>query len=512
MSDPERGGRNPVPDSQASITGAAFQRSRALLDTVTDWLGGGASAQATHAELEAQLQTRGRDVLRQLLQDHLDLRAAREVRLAGVSDADGVDHRYVESGHDRGLATVLGPVSVTRIAYRARGATNLYPADAALGLPEEKHSHGLRRLTAIEATRGSFDAAVEAVQRATGVLLGKRQAQELTVRAATDIEDFYTARAPQQGTDADVLVLSCDAKGIVMRPEALRQATAKAATSRKLSTRLSKGEQRHRKRMAEVGAVYDAAPVVRTPADIIATATSDQPPRPAQPGPTARGKWLTASVTAEAADVIAAVFDEATRRDPDHRRTWVALVDGNNHQIERINAQAADHDTRVHIIIDFIHVIEYLWKAAWCFWREGDKAAEKWVAGHAHAILAGRASTAAAAIRRKATYHNLAATQRKNADTAAAYLLNKRPYLDYRSALANGWPIATGVIEGACRHLVKDRMDITGARWGLDRAEAILKLRALTSNGDFDAYWTYHLAQEQQRTHHTRYLGGVIPS
>jgi hypothetical protein len=141
----------------------------------------------------------------------------------------------------------------------------------------------------------------------------------------------------------------------------------------------------------------------------------------------------------------------------------------------------------------------------------GDKAAEKWVTGHAYAILAGRASTVAAAIRRKATYNHLAATQRNNADTAAAYLLNKRPYLDYRS-LANGWPIATGVIEGACRHLVKDRMDITGARWGLDRAEAILKLRALTSNGDFDAYWTYHLAQEQQRTHHTRYLGAVIPS
>src|SRR6266545_1970497 len=149
----------------------------------------------------------------------------------------------------------------------------------------------------------------------------------------------------------------------------------------------------------------------------------------------------------------------------------------NHPQIERINTQAADHDARVHIIIDFIHVIEYLWKAAWCFWREGDKAAEGWVASHAHAILAGRASTVAAAIRRKATYNNLAATQRKHADTAAAYLLNKRPYLDYRSALANGWPIATGVIEGACRHLVKDRMDITGARWGLDRAEAILKLR-----------------------------------
>ncbi len=68
-----------------------------------------------------------------------------------------------------------------------------------------------------------------------------------------------------------------------------------------------------------------------------------------------------------------------------------------------------------------------------------------------------------------------------------------------------------GPIEGACRHLVKDRMDITGARWGLDGAEAILKLRAITTNGDFDEYWRYHLAQEQHRVHESRYAGNIIP-
>jgi len=118
----------------------------------------------------------------------------------------------------------------------------------------------------------------------------------------------------------------------------------------------------------------------------------------------------------------------------------------------------------------------------------------------------------AAAIRRKATYHRLGPGQRRHADTAAAYLLAKKPYLDYPTAMAKGWPIATGVIEGACRHLVKDRMDITGARWGLAGAEAILKLRALTANGDFDAYWRFHLDQERHRVHNTRYLGGVIPA
>ncbi len=68
-----------------------------------------------------------------------------------------------------------------------------------------------------------------------------------------------------------------------------------------------------------------------------------------------------------------------------------------------------------------------------------------------------------------------------------------------------GWPIATGVIEGACRHLVKDRLAITGARWSLTGAEAALLLRAVITNGDFNTYWAYHLQQEHQRTHASRY-------
>jgi len=158
-----------------------------------------------------------------------------------------------------------------------------------------------------------------------------------------------------------------------------------------------------------------------------------------------------------------------------------------------------------------IHVLEYLWRAAWCFFDEGDTAAEAWVRDKALAVLNGQASTVAASIRRKATCLRLTPTKRANADTCADYLLRKRPYLDYPTALANGWPIATGVIEGAWRHLVKDRMDLTGARWSVDGAEAILKLRALRSNHDFPAYWQFHLAQERQRVHETRYLNGALP-
>lgn len=488
----------------------AFATSQARFDTVVDWLAGSDAAGMTHGQLEERLHTDGLALLRQLLQDSLDLRAGREQRLRTVTDADGVGRGTAEYGRERGLATIFGDVVVSRIAYRGRGRTDLHPGDGRLNLPVEEHSHGLRRMAATEAARGSFDAAGGAILRTTGVRIGKRQVEALAERAATDIDAFYAASAPGPSPDTDALIMTYDGKGVVMRSDALRETTAKNATSRKLETRLSRGEKRYRKRMAEVGAVYDLTPAPRTVADILPA--NDAERAESRPAPAVHGKWLTASVTDEAAQVIAAGFDEATRRDPDHRRDWVALVDGNTHQINRIRAEARTRGAQVTIVVDFIHVIEYLWKAAWVFFTEGDRQVETWVREHARAILAGRASIVAAAIRRKATYHGLDPGQRKAADTCATYLLNKKPYLDYPTALAKGWPIATGVIEGACRHLVKDRMDITGARWGLDGAEAILKLRALTSNGDFDTYWPWHLAQEQQRTHNARYIAGVIPT
>jgi hypothetical protein len=262
--------------------------------------------------------------------------------------------------------------------------------------------------------------------------------------------------------------------------------------------------------MAEIVTVYELTPEPRTAADILPD--PENPPPSATPRPKAKNKWLAASVTDDARAVIAGMLNEADRRDPDHKRRWVALVDGNNHQIDRIKTEARKRKVKVPIVVDFIHVLEYLWSGCWCFFAEGDPAAERWVSDKARQVLDGRAGIVAAAIRRKATTLGLDANQRKNADRCADYLLAKRPYLDYPTALTTGSPIATGVIEGACRHLVKDRMDITGARWGLAGAEAILTLRALISNGDFDQYWTFHLAQEHRRVHASRYALGAIPT
>ena len=495
--------------SESSGVDAAFDRSRERFESVVGFLHGSQAAGLTHSELETRLSVDARELIRVLYQDHLDLRTGREVRLPALTDAAGICRGAVERAHRRPLQTVFGAVNVDRLAYRHRGEANLYPADAALNIPTELHSHGLRELAAVESARGSFDDARSALRRATGVEIGKRQVEQLAGRAAVDFAAYYERPTRTPADDGDVLVLSADGKGIVMRSDALRPATAKAAAKAtgKLKTRLSKGEKRNRKRMAEVGAVYDVTPVVRNPTDIIGS----DPHAGKPPAPTAKNKWLTASVVDDAATVISQIFGEAQRRDPDHQRTWIAMVDGAKHQIDRIETEAKARQVEVHIVCDFVHVLEYIWSSAWSFFAEGDPAAEEWVAEKALAVLRGQASTVAAAIRRKATCLGLDARARENADNCADYLLAKRDYLDYSRALEQGWPIATGVIEGACRHLVKDRLDLTGSRWGLEGAEAILKLRALRSNGDFDDYWTFHLNKERQRVHQTRYANGAIP-
>ena len=500
----------------------AFAQSRECFAELEEWLASEDAAGLQHGELEEQLDVRGRELLRRLFQDRLDLTAAREVRRHDVTGQDGVRRRRAEKGRTRPLVTKFGQVTVSRIAYRVPGRPNVHPLDAELNLPEEKHSHGLRKLAAIESARGSIEAAGAAVTRATGVVIGKRQLEELARRAAAHVEAFYLQRVISSAPADHALVLTFDGKGIVMLPGALRPATAKAAAAAagKLATRLSPGEKNGRKRMAELACVYDAVPVPRAPEDIISMPAQKRKNKKAQAmkpkpkgkprEPQARGKWLTASVTDDIPAVITAAFDEAERRDPQHERDWAVLIDGNNTQIDTVTAEAASRGITVTVVIDFIHVLEYLWKAAWSFFDKGEPAAEEWVAVQLRKILHGKSAQVAAGIRRRATTYGYSAAERAGADEAARYLDNKKDYLDYATALKKGWPIATGVIEGACRHIVKDRMDITGARWGLEGAEAILKLRAVIANGDFEDYWRFHLRREHERIHHAKYRDGLV--
>ena len=476
--------------------------------------------QMSESDLERELHRRGQELMRKLLQGHLDQRSPGEA--AGpVEGADGVE-RSERRVHQRHLETTFGTVQVERLGYARPGHDSLHPLDASLNLPPERYSLEVRRRVAAAAAARSFDEALFDLSCSTGAQVPKRQAEQLVARAAEDFDAFYEARRAAAGEpppEGSVVVLTFDGKGVVLHREDLREATRKAAERRRrhrgqLSPfkRLKPGEKKHAKRMATVAAVYTTAPFVRSPEQFLQSLMPRQPgvkPRTVRPRPVAKRVW--ASLEREPAEVVAEAMLEAERQDPEHVKRWVVLVDGAETQLDLVEAGAAAYGVDVTVVLDIIHVVEYVWKAAHVFHREGSPELEYWVWTRVQRILEGKAGKVAAAMRRAATVAGLSSDTRKPVDTCADYLLKYAPYLHYDRYLAAGWPIATGVIEGACRYLVRDRMELTGARWRLVGAEAVLKLRALRASGDFDAYWDFHEAREYQRNHAQRYTDGIAP-
>jgi hypothetical protein len=506
--------------AKLEATDEMFSSAREQMETMITRLQSSAMLSAEHGEVESYVQTQGRELERLLYQAHLDLRAARE-RPVPVRGKDGVEHTYRRPS-GRPLGTMLGRVLVARLAYQALGVEGLHPLDGSLNLPPELYSHGVSRFVAERSAMMPFDDVIEEFLTATGTAVGKRQVEEIAFRAAIDFETFYTQRRAANDVledTGDLLVLTFDGKGIVMVPEDLRPATKKAARKkvRKLATRLTTGEKRNRKRMAEVAAIYTVPRFVRTPIDILADlyGEADEEARRERRArrPKVRNKRVWASVERDPEVVINEAFREAEARDPEHQRTWVVLLDGNKDQLALAKAAAKKLGVEVTIVVDLMHVLEYLWRAAHAF-HDDDHAeqAEQWVQQRLMWLLQGRpAGKIATAMRQSARAASLDTPKLKTVYDTADYLQQYAPYMPYGDAIAAGLPIATGVIEGACRYLVKDRMDRGGARWTLDGAEAVLRLRALRSSGDFDAYWAFHLREELRRNHAERYADARLP-
>ena len=487
-------------------------------------LAGDLAGPATLEAMEELAVVRGRELICAVLQHGLDAQAGAEERVAVVTGADGVARIRAERDHGRTIVTTLGRVRVARIAYRAgiKGVPALFPRDAALNLPVRGYSWPLQRLVVMFTRSGAYEQARALIFAATGVRIGKKQLQQITAEAAADVPGFYPALAARAGQEPPgaaprpeavpaaegmvplVSAMSADGKGVAMRPESRRKGSrAPGKRVKTFQQRRGTGEKGH-KRMAETGAVFDVRLVPRTPEQVMAPS-----PAGGKDAPQALNRWYTVDIAADRASTISDVFDQAERRDPGHVRTWIALVDGDIHQIGLFQAQAAARGMKVIILVDFIHVLEYLWKAGWCFHAPRDPAIEDWVRAQALDILHGRVAQVIARIRQLAEDHPPQGTEHaKIIRKTLHYLDAKQPYLDYTAALANGWPIATGVIEGACRHLVHDRMGITGARWSTDGAQAILWLRAIHANGDHDTYWNHHIQQEHHRNHLSRYKNG----
>jgi len=489
----------------------AYDQARENFERIVGYLDSVEASSMTHSELERELEKKGRELMRTLLQEHLDNRGPGQCDQP-VKGADAVERSRVRL-QERKLETVFGTVSVERAGYGRQGAESLHPLDAELNLPDERYSLELRRRVAEQAAKSSFDETLESIGKNTGGHVPKRQIEELVMRGAVDFDAFYNTRhgstAEGQSTGS-VLVTSVDGKGVAMLTRDLREQTRKAAEARayKMGKRLSKGEKKNAKRMATVATVYTVAPFVRAPEDVIgeASCTLARTPRPR---PEQKRVW--ASLEKEPEQVIEEALAEARHRDPDYEKTWVGLVDGNKTQIRELRRMARKNNFDLTIIVDIIHVIEYLWDAGRAFHPASGPELENWVRHRLLEILRGKAGLVAGGMRRSATRRDLSSKARKPVDICARYLLNHSPYLRYDRYLSQGLPIATGVIEGACRHLVKDRMDVTGARWSLTGAEAVLRLRALRSSQDFDEYWVFHEACEYERTHQALYADDIVP-
>ena len=384
-------------------------------------------------EREEVIGEEGRELQRRLLEATFAIDAAREERPpAPAVSAAGIRHGTVEAGHERGVTSVFGPVRVSRMACRNRREPNLYPADARWILPRDPYSLGMRALAAYHLAGGGFGQAQDVIKARTGVTVGPAQLTGLAEDLAAWTDDFYEQRARDADDDlpdTDVIMMQGDGKGIAMRPEHRRNAGKET-------------ESTHPgiKKMAEIVAVADFTPAVREPEDIAA------PParRQAHPGPKARDKWVSASITESIEDMIAAAYDEACRRDPQRVRQRVFLVDGNKQQITAIEAQAAERGLKVPVFIDYIHVSGYIGKAAAALCPGDPVTAGQWADGQLLRVLHGRARAVAATLASVAAKTRASPRTRHldltDMDKAVTYLTNNHKHMKYDKALAAGGP------------------------------------------------------------------------
>jgi len=471
------------------LSGDAGGAVQALRD-LERFLAGAADTREPLGVVETGTETRGRELLRCLLQAHLDGRGTGDAGPAILVDTDDGPARFARGRtHTRNLVTVFGAVTVTRASYRAGGYLSVHPLDAELCLPARSFSYELSRRVARAVVRGPFAETMDVICEHTGVHLPMRSVEAILKDGAADFESFYTGRAAtaSRAGRGEIVVGAIDCKGIPMvKPSAASKA------------RRGKGDKIHKKKMATVAAVHTQAPLIRTPQDVIDSLFGTEP-RPGRPRQARNRKRVWASLTATKTAFISDVAAEMARRDPRRTHPWVILTDGEKALQRRVIATFGG----ATLILDLIHVLDKLWKAAHVFHPENSPEAEAFVRDRALRILNGQAGQVVKGLRQMSTKRSLTGNRAKTITDVTRYLYANRTRMHYNTYLANGWPIASGSVEGACKNLVRDRFERSGMRWSINTADALLKLRAVYLSDDLDDYWNHHIEQDQQRLHPT---------
>lgn len=498
-------------EAQPRPTHEVFFVACTTFNDLQTWLAADAQNTSSHAAIEQYVLVKTREIGRQLVQAHMDLRTEREKALPPpVNAPDGARPKI----RGRNLDTVLGTVRVHRVAWLAKGQTTRIPLDRALDLPTELYSYGVQRFVAEYADTMSFDHTGGALH-ALGFEVPKRQREQIVVRMARDFEAFYAER-PRPANDTvglkTLLLLSVDSVGVSVVPSSLREATREAAVQ-DLAQFVAGGSVRgdpmaaraghtHDHRMAVVMLVWDQEPKPRAAEDILEqfkpkgerTREEIKLPRP-------RNRRVSGTLEHSQAEAIKKMFDEGERRDPRHERRWVVLLDGSASQREQVLSEARARGVQVELVLDLIHVLHYLWDAGKALHGGTNQVADAWVTGYVKRLLTRPVAFVVSGLRQVASHAGTSVRSRAALRKCATYLENNSLGANYAHALAEGFPIASGNVEGACRHLIRDRMDLTGARWTVTTAEAVIKIRALQKSGDWDEYCRFHFHKEHQRTY-----------
>ncbi|MFH0884047.1 MAG: ISKra4 family transposase [bacterium] len=406
---------------------------------------------------------------------------------------EGKRLRRLENKRRRTYLSAFGPIAYERYVYATRETQRqeVIPLDAKLGMPKGDASYLLENWLGADCTGESYNEARESFRRIFGFAPSVHGLEGMVEQVSQFADTYFEEQEPVNPKDEEaILVATSDCKGVPMRRH------SEETPKRK---RLRKGEKNGRKRMACVGGVYSVAPFRRSIDDILdeILRKKRQAKRPKPKNKRLRAV-LTREVDGEEVNGKDVIFEwlaeEVGQRNPQERRTVVAIMDGEN---KLRDLQEATIPGAVGIL-DIWHVTERLWKLAYCFHADGSGEAEAFVGVYLRKILEGKVGQVIGGLRQKATKLGLSKHKRQEMEKHLEYFDAKRAYMKYDEYLAQGFPIGSGVVEGACRHLVKDRMEQTGMRWEVEGAQAVLSLRAIYLNEDWDAFHTARIQQEQQ--------------
>lgn len=397
----------------------------------------------------------------------------------------------------RGYISIFGKLAIWRPYFYKKGLGGQTPLDAELSLGEGSYSDLVREISDYLAVYTVYHKTCDILSRLLGLKLSTRVIEENIAADSVDVEAYYAQKPPPApDEEAEILVAQADGKGVPMIIEKLSPPIV----------RLGKGQKRGRKKEAIVTTVYTIAPKIRTPQEVVDSYflhnedETDSEEKEFAPKPQHKHIWATLDGKDTALTRLAR---QVAPRQGDHIQHQVMLSDGCEALQSRLETQLPDFT----LILDFIHASEYLWDVANSLLGEKHPQRLEWMANKTLQMLSGKTEQVINDFRQLAEDDQYSCGQHTQLHKTANYFERNLPCMDYVSYLANGYPIASGVIEGACRHFVKDRCELSGMRWHQKGVENLFRLRAVAENDDWDEY---HVYRRQQR-HHRLYKTATQP-